>query len=64
MDLFAYAPAASRAGDLRENLTTYAAWYIALAELLDADLATLDGRMARAPSVECRFLTPKSASGG
>jgi predicted nucleic acid-binding protein len=63
VDLFAYAPVASRAWDLRENFTMYDAWYVALAELLDADLATLDTRMARAPNVECRFLTPESESG-
>lgn len=64
VDLFAYAPVADRVWDLSANLTAYDAWYVALAELLDAELATLDERMARAPGVRCRFLTPESAPGG
>lgn len=58
VDLFPYAPVASRAWALRENLTVYDAWYVALAELLDADLATLDHRLARGPGPECAFLLP------
>lgn len=58
VDLFPYGPIASRAWALRENLTMYDAWYVALAELLDAELATLDGRLARAPGPECGFLHP------
>ena len=58
VDLFPYAPAASRAWELRENLTLYDAWYVALAELLDARLATLDTRLARAPGPACEFRVP------
>lgn len=58
VDLFSYAPVASRAWELRENATIYDAWYIALAEVLDADLSTLDARLARTPGVGCAFLTP------
>ena len=38
----------ARAWALRENLTTYDAAYVALAEALDAALLTLDGSLARA----------------
>ena len=58
LDLFPYAPVASRAWALRDNLTLYDAWYVALAELLDADLATIDRRLARAPGPECGFVLP------
>lgn len=58
VDLFPYAPVASRAWILRENLVLYDAWYVALAELLDAELATLDRRLARAPGPECGFMVP------
>ena len=58
VDLFPYEPVASRVWDLRGNLTAYDAWYVALAEILDAPLATLDGRLARAPGPTCRFLLP------
>ena len=58
VDLFPYGPVASRVWELRGNLTAYDASYVALAELLDAELATLDGRLARAPGPECRFFLP------
>ena len=38
-----------RIWELRYNLTTYDAAYIALAEALDAPLITVDGRLAQAP---------------
>lgn len=38
-----------RAWTLRENLTAYDAVYVALAEVLDATLLTLDARLAKAP---------------
>jgi predicted nucleic acid-binding protein len=56
--LYPYAPCGERAWALRGNLTLYDAWYVALAELLDAELATLDSRLARAPGPRCRFLLP------
>lgn len=56
--LFDYRPVASRVWELRENLTTYDAWYVALAESLDAPLATLDLRLARAAGPRCEFATP------
>lgn len=59
LDLFPYAPVASRAWALR-NLTPYDAWYVALAELLDAKLATIDRRLARTPGPECGFVLPPS----
>jgi predicted nucleic acid-binding protein len=57
VDLYPYALCARRAWELRHNTTAYDAWYVALAELLDAPLATLDGRLVRAPGPRCRFLT-------
>lgn len=58
VDLFPYDLVADRAWALRSNLTLYDAWYVALAELLDAKLATLDQRLARAPGPKCDFLVP------
>lgn len=43
----------TRCWELRENLTTYDASYIALAELLGATLVTTDARLSRAPRVMC-----------
>ena len=56
--LFPYAPVASRAWELREKLTLYDAWYVALAELLDGRVATLDARLSRAPGPTCGFVLP------
>ena len=56
--LYPYAPLASRAWELRDNLTLYDAWYVALAEELDASLGTLDARLARAPGARCGFVLP------
>jgi predicted nucleic acid-binding protein len=56
--LYPYAPCAERAWELRENVTLYDAWYVALAELLDAKLATLDERLSRASGPRCGFVLP------
>jgi len=58
VELFPYHPLAARVWQLRKNLTTYDAWYVALAEALNAPLATLDLRMTRAPGVSCDFEVP------
>jgi predicted nucleic acid-binding protein len=58
VDLFPYAPFASRIWELRDNVTCYDAWYVALAEALDAELATLDVRLTRASGPRCRFQVP------
>jgi predicted nucleic acid-binding protein len=49
---------AARAWQLRLNLTIYDASYVALAELLDATLITLDRRLGRAPGPRCAIATP------
>ena len=47
VEFFPYQPCAGRVWELRENVTCYDGWYVAVAELLDAPLAeTLDGRLA------------------
>lgn len=53
-----YAGVAERAWQLRATLTVYDASYVALAEVLDAPLVTLDRRLARAPGPRCAFATP------
>ncbi len=58
IELVAYSPLADRIWELRENVTAYDAWYVALAERLDAPLATLDRRLARATGPRCAFLVP------
>ncbi|MDB6083024.1 MAG: type toxin-antitoxin system VapC family toxin [Gammaproteobacteria bacterium] len=58
LDLFSFEPFAGRIWELRHNVTSYDAWYIAGAEALGLPLATLDERLARSSGVACRFLTP------
>jgi len=58
VELFPYAPFAARVWELRDNLTTYDAWYIALAEFLSSPVATLDRRLSRAAGPRCGFETP------
>ncbi len=58
VEAFPFRPFAARIWELRHNLTSYDAWYVALAESLDCPLATLDLRLARAPGPRCAFLTP------
>ncbi|GAA1848701.1 type II toxin-antitoxin system ribonuclease VapC1 [Pseudonocardia ailaonensis] len=48
---------AARAWELRPTVTYHDATYVALAELLDATLLTLDRRLAAAPGVRCEVDT-------
>ena len=49
---------AQRAWQLRANLTTYDATYVAVAELREAPLITLDRQIERAPGIRCAVLLP------
>jgi predicted nucleic acid-binding protein len=60
IELFSFEPFAERAWELRHNLTSYDAWYVALAEALRVPLATFDERLAKAKGTGCRFVTPRS----
>ena len=51
-------PLLGRVWTLRENLTAYDALYVALAESLDAQLVTLDRRLAAAPGHRARVTVP------
>lgn len=58
VDFFPYEPFTERIWALRMNLTAYDAWYVALAESLDAPLVTLDKRLSRAAGPRCSFALP------
>ena len=60
LDLFPFAPFADRVWALRGNLTSYDAWYVAIAEALDYPLVTLDQRLGRASGPRCEVVTPPS----
>ena len=48
-----HGPLMPRIWELRDNLSTYDAAYVALAETLDTILLTGDVRLARAPGIQC-----------
>jgi predicted nucleic acid-binding protein len=58
MELYAFDLFADRIWELRHNVTSYDAWYVAVAEALKLPLATLDERLSRAKGPTCKFLTP------
>lgn len=56
--LFPYEPFAGRVWELRRNLTSCDAWYVAIAETLETRLATLDRKLRAAPGLRCGFVVP------
>lgn len=62
VDLYPFEPFADRIWDLRSTITSCDAWYVALAELLDTTLATLDDRLSTAPGPVCAFEIPPSSA--
>jgi predicted nucleic acid-binding protein len=57
--LFPFAPLADRVWELRAGVTSYDAWYVALAEAYDVPLVTLDARLVRAAGPGCEVVTPE-----
>jgi predicted nucleic acid-binding protein len=58
VELFGFDSFAERIWQLRGTVTTYDAWYVALAEALQAPLATLDMRLSRTNGPTCEFRLP------
>ncbi|MEP6546312.1 MAG: type II toxin-antitoxin system VapC family toxin [Gammaproteobacteria bacterium] len=58
LEQFPFDPFADRVWQLRHTVTSYDAWYVAVAEALNLPLATLDKRLAQASGPTCSFLTP------
>jgi predicted nucleic acid-binding protein len=61
---YPFEPFALRAWQLRENLTMYDAWYVALAEQLGTELVTADKRLAAARGPRCRIRLVGTANRG
>ena len=57
VSLFPFEPFAERVWALRDNLSSYDAWYVTVAETLNASLATLDRRLINSPGPTCEFLS-------
>ena len=60
LDLYPFSPFHDRIWELRDNLTAYDAWYVAVAEAHHCPLATLDHRLVGAAGPRCEFVTPGS----
>jgi predicted nucleic acid-binding protein len=58
IEVWPYEVVAERVWQLRHNLTSYDASYVALAETLSATFVTLDQRIARSPAVKCTVACP------
>ena len=58
IEMFPFAPFSDRVWALRSNLTSYDAWYVALAEYFDCPLVTLDWKLSRASGLRCEVVTP------
>ena len=55
---YPFEPLGGRVWRLRDSITVYDAWYVALAEWLSTDLVTPDKRLLRATGPRCRVRTP------
>ena len=60
IEQFPFEPLSDRIWELRHTVTSYDAWYVAVAEEFGYPLATLDRRLARTAGPKCKFLTPDS----
>ena len=58
IELLPFAPFADRVWELRRNVSSYDAWYVAVAEAFGCPLATLDRRLSRAAGARCGFVVP------
>lgn len=59
LELYTFEPFSERVWELRNNVTAYDAWYVALAEALGVPMATLDTRLVGATGPRCEFLVPE-----
>lgn len=53
---YPFEPFIDRVWELRDNLTVYDSWYVALAEWLGTDLVTADRALVGASGPRCRIL--------
>lgn len=53
LELHPFEPYLPRVWELRDNLSVYDAWYVAVAEALGTSLMTVDARLAEAPGARC-----------
>lgn len=62
IELWPYELLGSRVWELRTNLTSYDASYVAVAEQIGAPLVTLDRRIRRVRRISCTVRTPRTSA--
>jgi predicted nucleic acid-binding protein len=63
IEAWPYQLLAARVWELRRNLSSYDASYVALAELIGTSLVTLDRRIGGAPGLGCAIVVPPDMHG-
>ncbi len=53
-----FAPFSERVWELRTNVPSYGAWYVAVAEAFGCPLVTLDRKLSKAHGPRCEVITP------
>jgi predicted nucleic acid-binding protein len=64
MRRYSHIPLLGRIWQLRDNMWPYDAAYVALAESLDADLVTVDGKIEEVPGIRCAVRNLRSGHRG
>jgi len=58
IERYPFMPFIDRVWSLRDRVTIYDAWYVALAESLETDLVTTDRRLIRVRGLHCKVRLP------
>ena len=58
IELCGFTPFSERVWELRTNVTSYEAWYVAVAEAFGCPLVTLDRKLSKADGPRCEVITP------
>lgn len=59
VQLFPFAPFADRVWELRHTVTSYDAWYVAVAEAFHLPMASLDRKLSRTLGLGCQIVVPQ-----
>ena len=63
IELCGFTPFSERVWELRTNVTSHDAWYVAVAEAFDCPLVTLDRKLSKADGPRCEVITPPDPAG-
>ena len=63
IELCGFTPFSERVWELRTNVTSHDAWYVAVAEAFGCPLVTLDRKLSKADGPRCEVITPPDPAG-